>query len=493
MVAFIMNYFPLFACLNDQPCLVVGGGEVAQRKVAQLLDAQARVTVNAPALCPALADWAAAGRIHVVRRGFDPALVPAALLVIAATDDPATNQAVAAAARAALKLCNVVDDPAESTFISPSIVNRAPVMVAVSSGGRAPVLARMVRQQIERLLPLRLADLADWAGRWRTTVRERLPDLRARRRFWERVFGGDLSQHVLAGRMDVADAALTAALAASGSAPKDRGEAWIVGAGPGDPELLTLRGFYLLQHADVVLHDRLAPPELLAYARRDAEIINVGKTGGGPSMEQAEINALLLDRVRAGRRVCRLKGGDPLIFGRGSEEAEALVAAGLPFQIVPGITAASGCGAYAGIPLTHRGRAHAVTLVSGRLGEGEPAAAEPASYEPDWATLATGDQTLVIYMAGRRLQAVADALHRHGRPADTPAAVVMAGTTRSQQVVTGTLATIGARVAAVGLRSPALLYVGPVVTLADTLRWYTPAEGSPDAYNKATATRPAPN
>lgn len=484
-----MNHLPLFACLAGQPCLVVGGGEVARRKVAQLLDAGAEVTVNAPALGEALAAWETAGRIRVARRCFDASLVPAALLVIAATDDPATNHAVAAAARANLRLCNVVDDPAASTFISPSIVDRSPVVVAVSSGGQAPVLARMVRQQIERLLPLRLKDLGEWAGRWRATVRGRLPETAARRRFWERAFGGELGAQVLAGRMEAADAALEAALAGSNAPDAGVGEAWIVGAGPGDPELLTLRGFHLLQHADVVLHDRLAPPELLAYARRDAEIVNVGKTGGGPSMDQAQINGLLLSRVRAGKRVCRLKGGDPLVFGRGGEEAEALAGAGLPFQIIPGITAAAGCGAYAGIPLTHRGVAHAVSLVSGRLGDETSA---PAG-EPDWAALAAGDQTLVIYMAGQRLESVAAALVRHGRPARTPAALVMAGTTRTQQVVTGTLADIAERVSATGLRSPALLYVGGVVELAAALGWFRPATSASGAYNKDGPAHPARN
>lgn len=482
-----MNHLPLFACLAGQPCLVVGGGDVARRKVAQLLDAGAEVTVNAPALGEGLAAWETTGRIRVVRRDFDPALVPAALLVIAATNDRGVNHAVADAARAAFRLCNVVDDPAASTFISPSIVDRSPVIVAVSSGGQAPVLARMVRQQIERLLPLRLRDLADWAGRWRAAVRGRLPELAARRRFWERAFAGELGAHVLAGRMEAADAALESALAGSHPADSGVGEAWIVGAGPGDPELLTLRGFHLLQHADVVLHDRLAPPELLAYARRDAEIIDVGKTGGGPSMDQAGINGLLLARVRAGKRVCRLKGGDPLVFGRGGEEAEALADAGLPFQIIPGITAASGCGAYAGIPLTHRGVAHAVTLVSGHLGE----AAESRAEGPDWATLAAGNQTLVIYMTGQRLESVAAALIRHGRAVQTPAALVMAGTTRTQQVVAGTLGDIAERVTAAGLRSPSLLYVGGVVELADLLRWYQPAAGASGAYNKDILAHPA--
>ncbi len=477
-----MQYLPIFADLTGQPCLVVGGGNVAERKVAQLLAAGARVTVNAPALSPGLAADAAAGRLEVVLRPFDPALIPLQLLVIAATSDRAVNHAVAAAARSALCLCNVVDDPEVSTFISPSIVDRSPLLVAVSSGGQAPVLARLVRQQLESWLPAGLGALAAWAGSWRERVKAKLPDVTARRRLWEQLLKGaldarpGLAQDVIGGRLAAADAVLAAALE-SESRGETRatgpGEAWLVGAGPGAPELLTLRGLYLLQHADVVLYDRLVAPALLAYARRDAELINVGKTGGGPSTSQAAINALLIEKVQAGHRVCRLKGGDPYVFGRGSEEALALADAGLPFQVVPGITAASGCAAYAGIPLTHRDAAHAVTFVSAHLG---------ADQAPDWQRLAALGQTLVVYMAGRRVAEVCAALLQHGRPGATPAAVVMAGTTDQQVCVAGTLDDIAGTLRAVGLLSPAILYVGDVVELRSRLHWFSPTAAGA-AYN----------
>jgi uroporphyrin-III C-methyltransferase/precorrin-2 dehydrogenase/sirohydrochlorin ferrochelatase len=460
-----MPLYPLFADLAGRPCLVVGGGEVALRKIRQLLRSGAQVTVNAPETCPGVAALVAAGQVRLAARTFDPGLVPGHWLVIAATSDDAVNRSVSAAAAAASRFCNVVDDPGISSYLSPSVVDRDPIVVAVSSGGASPVLARLVRQQLEQFLPARLGELAGWAARWRTAVRARFPDLGPRRRFWEGVLAGPLARHVLAGRTDAADADLAAALA--GAAAATAGEAWLVGAGPGDPELLTLKGFQVLQQAEVVLHDRLVSPALLAYARRDAEIIAVGKTGGGPSTGQAAINALLVDRVRAGQRVVRLKGGDPFVFGRGGEEAEALAAAGLPFQVVPGITAALGCGAYAGIPLTHRGLATAVVLATGELAADGPA--------PDWPLLARPGSTAVIYMATRKLAAVADALIAAGRPADTPAAVVAAGTTGAQQVVRAPLAGLAAAVAAADVAPPAVLIAGPVVDLADRLAWFAPA------------------
>ncbi len=481
-----MDYLPIFASLTGQPCLVVGGGAVAERKALQLLAAGARVTVNAPELTPPLESALGEGRIEVARRPFDPALVPLQLLVIAATSDPAVNRAVAEAARVALRLCNVVDDPAISTCISPSIVDRSPLLIAVSSGGQAPVLARLVRQRLERWLPARLAVLASWAGGWRQRVKEALPDITARRRLWEDVLAGVLdartgpAQAVIDGRTAEADDALTRLLHDRGNAGESRGEAWIVGAGPGDPGLITSSGLHFLQHADVVLHDRLVAPALLAFARRDAELIDVGKTGGGASTSQAHINELLLARVRAGQRVCRLKGGDPYVFGRGSEEALALAAAGLPFRVVPGVTAASGCGAYAGIPLTHRHAAWAVTFVTAHLGADE---------EPDWQRLAALGQTLVVYMAGQRLPAVSDALRRHGRDPGTPVALVMGGTTDDQRVVTGTLGDIAGKAATAGVSSPAILYVGDVVALRERLDWFRPA-AAPAAYNEATSGAP---
>jgi uroporphyrin-III C-methyltransferase/precorrin-2 dehydrogenase/sirohydrochlorin ferrochelatase len=460
-----MHHFPLFARIAGEPCLVVGGGVVALRKVRMLRQAGARVTVNAPVICAELHELAEAGALSLEQREFDPSLIDRHLLVIAATSRREVNHAVASAARAAFRLCNVVDDGAASSYISPAVVDRSPLLIAVSSGGSAPVLARRLRQQLETLLPARLGTLASWAQGWRERVQARLPDIDRRRRFWEDTLAGAAARHVLAGREAAADELASTTL--DGTARQAQaGEAWLVGAGPGDPELLTLAGLKLLQEAEVILHDRLVSPEILALARRDAEFIDVGKTGGGPSTSQQAINRTLVGLVRAGKRVCRLKGGDPYIFGRGGEEALALAEAGLPFRVVPGITAASGCAAYAGIPLTHRKLADGVSFVTARL--------SPGSGEPDWERLAGLDHTLAIYMPVQRLDDITKGLIRHGRPAQTPAALVEHGTTARQRRISGTLANIAQHAVAGQVGSPALLLVGEVVELAPQLGWWQP-------------------
>lgn len=474
-----MRHFPLFASLTGLPCLVVGGGAVAERKVRDLRSAGARVTVNSLRLSAALEADAAAGRIRAVRRPFDASLVRDHLLVIAATSDRAVNRAVSSAARIALRLCNVVDDPSLSTWISPAVVDRSPIMVAISSGGHAPLLARLVRQGLEQWLPASLGSLATWAGSWRGRVKARLANGTARRHFWESVLadvprpGPGIAADVLAGRVPAADAAMATLL--EQAPPSGPGIAWLVGAGPGDAGLLTLRGLARLQEADLVLHDRLVSPAVLAFARRDAELIDVGKEGGGPSTSQAAINELLVSRVQAGARVCRLKGGDPYVFGRGSEEALALAEAGLPFEVVPGITAASGCAAYAGIPLTHRGLAHGVSLVTGHRAtlSGSAHRANAPRIAP-----ANPGQTAVVYMGGQRLAEVCAALEADGHATATPAALVIAGTTTAQRCITGTLADIAEKAREAGIASPAILYVGAVVELQARLAWFQPA-GTP--------------
>jgi uroporphyrin-III C-methyltransferase/precorrin-2 dehydrogenase/sirohydrochlorin ferrochelatase len=465
-----MEYLPIFAALTDQPCLVVGGGAVAERKVRQLRRAGASITVNAPDLTPELQRLAATGALTVVAASFQPELVARHLLIIAATADHEVNHAVAAAARATQRLCNVVDDGAASSFIMPAVIDRSPLLVAVSSGGIAPMLARTLRQQIESWLPDRVGALAGWIGRWRARVAHRLPAGHRRVQFWQDVLDGLPAEQVLAGREAAADQLLAQRLRDAGQ--RQVGEAWIVGAGPGDPELITRRGAHLLQRADTVLYDRLVAPEVLDIARRDAELICVGKVGGGPCTTQAFINTELIRRVRHGERVCRLKGGDPCVFGRGGEELEALAGAGLPYQVVPGVTAASGCAAYAGIPLTHRAIAEGVCFVTGHRAAGAP--------ETNWTPLVQSGHTLVIYMGGRRVAALCAALQTHGKPADTAAALIEQGTTHEQRVTGATLGTLPGRVAEV--RTPALLVVGQVAALAAQLRWLdVPASGTPRA------------
>jgi len=462
-----MTHFPLFADLSNQPCLVVGGGAVAARKVDRLLKAGAVVTVNAPRLGAALANRRVAGEIHHVAGEFDPELVTTNILVIAATSDAAANRRVADASARALRLCNIVDDGELSTCILPAVVNRAPIVVAVGSGGQSPVLARRLRQEIETWLPARIGDLAGWAGSWRAAVSNRIRTHAGRLRFWEAVFDGAPAHDLLAGDRNAADERMREWLTRTDTAPGQKGVAWLVGAGPGDPGLMTQRGLQLLQAADVVLHDRLVPPAILDYARRDAQLISVGKSPDGPSTEQEFINRKLVELVAAGYRVCRLKGGDPFVFGRGAEELAALATAGFPYEVVPGITAANGCAAAAGVPLTCRALSSAVTLVTAHRARDE---------DPDWSLLARGSHTLVIYMGVARLAEISGDLVRLGRSPQTPAALIENGTTDRQRIVGGQLCDIAARAAAVKSRSPALLLIGDVVDAADKIGWMTGAE-----------------
>jgi len=461
-----MRSFPLFATLQGQRCLLVGGGDVAARKARQFLAAGAVVTVVAPELGTELAAAVANGRLHHDRRRFAPELIADHLLIIAATSDRAVNRQVATAAAAARRLCNVVDDPELSSFIMPAVIDRAPIVIAISTGGAAPILARLLRQWIEDWLPVRVGELARWAGQWRAAVKRHINDPAARLRFWERMLDGPVADAVLNGRVDRANQALDRELNDPGTGLETNGlhgEAWLVGAGPGDPELLTRRGAQLLRRADAVLYDRLVTPEILTLARRDAQLIPVGKSPHEPSMNQQDINDLLVRLVRKGLRVCRLKGGDPFIFGRGGEEISALAAAKLPYDVVPGITAAAGCAAAASIPLTYRGVSSAVTFVTGH---------DVQDGGADWAALAASRQTLAIYMSVARLDEICARLIENGRTPDTPAAIIENGTTDKQRVVSGTLTTIASRTVEHAIVAPAMLIIGDVVALAGKLRWH---------------------
>jgi uroporphyrin-III C-methyltransferase/precorrin-2 dehydrogenase/sirohydrochlorin ferrochelatase len=460
-----MDFFPIFAQLGTRPCLVVGGGAVAGRKVRQLLKAGARVTVNSPVLSQELQTLAAEGKVTLAPGPFNPRLIEQNLLTIAATSSATINHQVADAARRQNRLCNVVDDGKASGFIMPSVLDRSPIVVAISSGGRSPALARIIRQQIDEWLPSRIGLLARWAGKWRDAVNRQIRAHDGRIRFWQRILDGRAAQSVLAGDIKGADENIARELEQPASQVVT-GAAWIVGAGPGNPDLITRRGLQLLQRADTVLHDRLIAPELLELARRDAELICVGKKAGGPSTRQTDINRKLIELVRSGKRVCRLKGGDPFIFGRGGEEISALAKAGLPYEVIPGITAATGCAAAAGIPLTHRDLSSAVTLVTGHRADQLVANGTDA----EWSRLAADRHTLVFYMGVQHLENICQKLIVHGLPAFTPAAVVQNGTTPQQRVVGGTLENLADRTT--GIESPALAIIGEVVALADTLGWY---------------------
>jgi uroporphyrin-III C-methyltransferase/precorrin-2 dehydrogenase/sirohydrochlorin ferrochelatase len=467
-----MDYFPIFLRLAGEPVLVVGGGEVAARKIDLLLRTSAKVRVVAPELVPGLAQRVAAGQIVHVAAEFTPEHLDGVRLAIAATDKRAINAWVAHQAERRNIPVNVVDDRELSRFIVPAIVDRSPVVVAVGSSGDAPVLTRRLRERLESFLPQRLGALARLAGRLRPTIKARVEDPARRRRFWENFFDGTLAADVLAGREDAADPALPGRIADSVAqivhTTPDEGEVVLVGAGPGDPGLLTLRALRALQNADVILYDRLVSAEVLDLARRDAERINVGKTVGSAQISQDEINGLLVQLALQGKRVCRLKGGDPFIFGRGGEELEALAAAGVRFEVVPGVTAAAGCAAYAGIPLTHRDHAQSLVFVTGHVkADGDDAL--------DWEQLARPAQTVVFYMGLGSLQQILQRLREHGAPQSRAAAVVEQGTRATQRVVTGTLADLASKANEEGVQSPALLIVGEVTRLHETLRWFNAA------------------
>jgi uroporphyrin-III C-methyltransferase / precorrin-2 dehydrogenase / sirohydrochlorin ferrochelatase len=439
-----VQFLPIFLNIRGAPCLVVGAGEVASRKAGLLRRAGAQVTMTTQFREEELEGYA---------------------LVIAATSDQAVNRAVAAAAKARRIPVNVVDQPALCSFILPSIIERAPLVVAVSSGGASPVLARLLRARLESLIPAAYGRLAALAAEFRDRVKARFSGTE-RRRFWERALQGPIAELVLAGRDAAARNALQAALDDTRLAFSG-GEVALVGAGPGDPDLLTFRALRLMQQADVVVYDRLVSRPVLDLVRLEAERIYAGKERAKHALPQEDINHLLVRLAKEGKRVVRLKGGDPFIFGRGGEEIGTLAAEGIPFQVVPGITAAAGCASYAGIPLTHRDYSQSVVFVTGHLQDG--------SVNLNWPALAQPRQTVVFYMGLLGVDDICRQLVAHGRPAATPAALVQQGTTPQQRVLTGTLETLPGIVRASAVKAPTLIIVGEVVKLRDQLKWFEPA------------------
>lgn len=454
-----MGYLPLFADLKRRPVLVVGGGEVAARKIDLLHRAGAQVRVVAQTLSSELEQLHQDGRIHWLALDFLPEQLDEVFLVIAATNDTALNAAVFAAADKRHLLANVVDDQPRCSFIFPSIVDRSPLVVAISSAGQAPVLARILREKLEALLPSSLGDMAAIAGRWRGRVKQHVASMGERRRFWENAFSGRFASLIRRGQLAQAEEELQLSLEGQN---RNQGEVALVGAGPGDPGLLTLRGLQVIQQADVVLYDHLVSPEVLDLVRRDAQRICVGKRAGAHSVAQEETNQLLVTLAQRGKRVVRLKGGDPFIFGRGGEELQVVARAGIPFHIVPGVTAASGATAYAGIPLTHRDYAQSVTFITGHCrADGD---------DVDWQALARGRQTLAIYMGTVKAAEISQQLIAHGRASTTPVAVIGRGTRADQQVLTGTLAEL--ELLAHQAPTPALLVIGEVVDLHHQIAWF---------------------
>jgi uroporphyrin-III C-methyltransferase/precorrin-2 dehydrogenase/sirohydrochlorin ferrochelatase len=465
-----MDFLPIFLNLKGARCLVVGGGAVAARKAGLLLGCGAKVAVVAPELGETLAAEKAAGRIEHIAARFDDAHLAGATVVIAATDDHAVNAAVSRAAKARDLPVNVVDSPELCSFIFPSIVDRSPMIVAVSTGGASPVLARLMRAKLETLLPATYGRLAQMANGLRERVKQHFANPAQRRIFWEKMLGGSFADLVLAGKGAEAEKYFDEQLKTTQDEPP-RGEVYLVGAGPGNPDLLTFRALKLMQQADVVVHDNLVSPAIVELCRRDASRIYVGKQRNDHTLRQEEINALLVKLAKEGKRVLRLKGGDPFIFGRGGEEIETLTANGISFEVVPGITAAAGVASYSGIPLTHRDYAHACVFVTGHLKDG--------TMDLDWSGLARPQQTVVFYMGLHGLPVLCKELVAHGLPDTTPAAIVQQGTTNRQRVLIGTLASLPQQAQDAQLKPPTLIIVGEVVRLHDKLKWFDPA-GAPD-------------
>ena len=459
-----MNNFPAFLTLKGQPCLIVGGGKVARRKADALLKADARVTVVAPVIDPALDRLAATRRLRCQRRGFEAAMLDDYFLVIAATDDRDLNRRIAAAAIQKKCLVNVVDDPAVGTFIMPSVIERDPVIIAVSTGGASPVLARLLRARLETLIPAGYGRLAGLIAAFRDRVKARFPRIRQRRRFWEAALQGAVAEMLFAGRDQEAMNLLESKLADTASGMGQSGEVYLVGGGPGDPDLLTFRALRLMQQADVVLYDRLVAPPIVELVHKDAERIYVGKARDQHALSQQEINRLLVDLARQGRRVLRLKGGDPFIFGRGGEEIERLSAHDIPFQIVPGVTAASGCASYAGIPLTHRDYAQSCLFITGHVKDG--------AMNLNWPALAQPQQTLAVYMGTHGIDILSRQLIKHGLAETTPAAIVQQGTTREQKTYITTLKELPAIPERHPVRPPSMIIIGEVVRLHEKLAWF---------------------
>ena len=457
-----MQLYPLFAHLAGRAVLVVGGGKVAERKVSALLAAGAQVSVGAPHLTPGLSAWAAAGKLHHRAGSFIPSWLEAQWLVIAATDDRETNRHVAESAGTRRIWVNVVDDAVLSTFHVPAVVDRHPLMVAISTGGAAPALAGLVRARIEAVLDGSLGALVELSQRFRGRIKRRLPDAAARRRFYAWLLHGPVARLLRAGDVAASERTLLAGLEAK--QPRAEGSVAIVGAGPGSADLLTLGALRRLQEADVVLHDRLVGADVLALARRDAELIDVGKAPRGRHTQQEVIHALMETHARRGLRVVRLKGGDPFIFGRGGEELQFLRSKRIPYEVIPGVTAASACAAYAGVPLTHRALAHSLHLIT---------AYDDASVGAlHWPALAREKQTLAVYMGVAQLGVLSSRLIQHGRSASTPAVFIENGSLPQQRIITGTLGEVETLARAHCIVPPTLLIVGEVAALAHELGWF---------------------
>lgn len=462
-----MNHFPVFLDLKDRHCLVIGGGNVATRKVENLLNANAKITVISKEYSDELKQLSKENKITILQRDYQSSDIIRAFLVVAATNNADVNAEIAKASDNANIMVNVVDNPDLCSFIFPSILDRSPVTVAVSTGGASPILARQLRMKLETMIPSSCGRLAAITEEYREKVKAHFPQQEQRKKFWENALKGTFAELVYAGQ-DVSARLLLDDLLTKEQEENPIGEVYLVGAGPGDPDLLTFKAVRLMQQADVMVYDRLVSKPILDMANKNAKRLYVGKEKDNHAVPQDKINELLVDLAKQGKRVLRLKGGDPFIFGRGGEEIETLAENSIPFQVVPAITAASGCSSYAGIPLTHRDYAQSVTFATGHLKDG--------SINLNWKQLTQKNHTIVFYMGLTGIKVISEQLQAHGLSGDTPAALIEQGTTRNQRVHIGTIATLPQLVIDSGVRAPTLTIIGEVVQLHDKLKWYKPEQ-----------------
>ncbi len=460
-----MDHYPAFLNLKDRPVIVIGGGSVAERKIENLINAGGHITLVSPDITPNLQRHVDDQLINYQQREFQKTDIDGKLLVVAATNDSALNTRIGELAHTQQTLVNVVDNPELCSYIVPSIVDRSPVMIAVSTGGASPVLARQLRMKLETMIPSSCGELAAITEEYRDKVKNHFNTTELRKQFWENALKGPFAELVYAGQTDDARKLLDR-LIEEGSGQSQMGEVYLVGAGPGDPDLLTFKAVRLMQQADVMVYDRLVSKTILDMANRNAERIYVGKEKDNHAVPQDKINDLLVDLAKAGKRVLRLKGGDPFIFGRGGEEIETLAEQSVPFQVVPGITAASGCASYSGIPLTHRDYAQSCSFATGHLKDG--------SINLNWDQLVQPNHTIVFYMGLTGIKVISEQLQAHGMKGDMPAALIEQGTTRNQRVHIGTVANLPELVKTSGVRAPTLTIIGNVVKLHEKLHWYEP-------------------
>ena len=458
-----MDHLPIFINIRKKPCIVIGGGDIALRKINLLLKAQAKVICLSPLFCKGIKNLSKDGHITLINKSFDQTDIKDYSIIIAATDDSSVNSSISAIAQVKKIPVNVVDSPELSSFIMPSIVDRSPLIIAVSSSGKAPVLSRIIRAKLETVIPSAYGILADIAGEYRQKVKDRFSTIKDRRAFWEAVFSGVIAEKVFSGRISEAKEDIQRQL--DDSVEMDLGEVYLVGAGPGDPDLLTFKALRLIQQADVVLYDRLVSKGVMELVRRDSELIYVGKKGGSDkSTKQVDINDQLVELAKSGKRVCRLKGGDPFIFGRGGEEIESLSEHGIPFQVVPGITAASGCSSYAGIPLTHRDYSQSCRFVTAHLKNG--------TTNLPWEEFIIDQQTIVFYMALSGANYICEKLMEYGMDKDMPIAIIEKGTMPEQKVYISSLIELPDLLEREDIHAPTLMIVGEVVKLNEKLNWY---------------------